>query len=217
MQQMELSSWADFKSLIAAKGLLIQYSQFTNTYDIFGPEAGSFLWHYSMLMDGGNDQTDFETNYKSTANQPLEYRSKDGIPMIASAMFTDALGFWVDGSTGYLQISAGQTSYATTNFSSIYKLNGVDIQWENANAGDYVNFDVGIYSGGDPTNQSTFIQMAQFANQYRLYGSAEKSFILDTVSTIPPTYNGLNVYIRTTYVNTGANNAMLFVNLLGYK
>jgi hypothetical protein len=132
-------------------------------------------------------------------------------------MFTDSLAFWVDGSNGYLSITAGQTAYSITNFSTPYKLNGVDIQWANANAGDYVNFDVGVYSGGDPTNQSTFIQIAQFANQYRLYGSAEKSFILDTVSTIPPAYNGLNVYIRTTYVNNGTNNAMLFVNLLGYK
>jgi hypothetical protein len=208
--------YTTFWSLVSSKTLLPQYSETVDTYYIFAIED-SISWEVTVPKDSGANQIDFETNHKETCNQPLEYRSVDGLPMVASAMFTDALGFWVDGSNGYLQISAGQTAYSVTNFSVPYRLNGVDIQWANANAGDYVNFDVGVYSGGDPTNQSTFIQMAQFANQYRLYGNAEKSFILDTVSTVPPTYNGLNVYIRTTYVNTGANTVMLFVNLLGYK
>jgi hypothetical protein len=216
MITLETTDWFNFKDLVSSKGLLPQYQDLGDRYDLYAPES-PFVWHTIVIKDGGTNQTDFETNYKTSYNQPLEYRSVDGLPMIASAMFTDALSFWVDGSNGYLQIPAGQTAYSTTNFSVPYKLNGVDIQWANANAGDYVNFDVGVYNGGDPTNQSTFIQIAQFANQYRLYGSAEKSFILDTVSTIPPTYNGLNVYIRTTYVNTGLSNVMLFINLLGYK
>lgn len=209
-------TYATFWTLVSSKNLLPQYSATVDSYYIFAIED-SISWEVTVPMDGGADQTDFETNHKSTCNQPLEYRSNDGIVLYGSAMFTDALSFWVDGSNGYLQIPAGQMAYATTNFSAPYKLNGVDIQWANANAGDYINFDVGVYSGGDPTKQSTFIQMGQFANQYRLYSTGEKSFILDTVSTVPPTYNGLNVYIRTTYVNTGSNNAMLFINLLGYK
>jgi hypothetical protein len=205
-----------FWSLVSSKELLPQYIDGGDRYVIFAVES-NVVWETIVQKDGGANQIDFETNHQSSCNAPLEYRSVDGIPEVASAMFTDSLNFWVDGSNGFLQIPAGQTAYSVTSFSTPYKLNGVDIQWANANAGDYVNFDVGVYSGGDPTNQSTFIQIAQFANQYRLYGNAEKSFILNTVSTIPPTYNGLNVYIRTTYVNSGASNAILFINLLGYK
>jgi hypothetical protein len=216
MQAYNAPSWSIFKSFISDRNLSIQWMDLGDNYWLKGFD-GPFELEYMMPKDGGSDQIDFETNFKNAGNQPLEFRSVDGLPMVASAMFTDSLTFWVDGSNGYLQIPAGQTAYSVTNFSVPYKLNGVDIQWANANAGDYVNFDVGVYSGDDPTNQSTFIQMAQFANQYRLYSNAEKSFILNTVSAIPPTYNGLTVYIRTTYVNTGSNNAMLFINLLGYK
>jgi hypothetical protein len=216
MQAYSVPSWNTFKNFISSRNLSIQWLDLGDNYWLKGFD-GPFELEYMMPKGGGSEQTDFENNFKNTGNQPLEFRSVDGLPMMASAMFTDSLNFWVDGSNGYLQILAGQTAYSVTNFSVPYKLNGVDIQWANANAGDFVNFDVGVYSGSDPTNQSTFIQIAQFANQYRLYGSAEKSFILNTVSTVPSTYNGLNVYIRTTYVNTGTNNAMLFINLLGYK
>jgi hypothetical protein len=205
-----------FWALVSSKSLLPQYVDTGDRYIIFAAES-SISWETVVQKDGGTNQVDFEANHQASCNDPLEYRSKDGIPEVASAMFTDALTFWVDGSNGYLQISAGQIAYLTTNFSVPYKLNGVDIQWINANMGDYANLDVGVYSGGDPTNQSTFIQIAQFANEYRIMGNGEKSFILDTVSTVPPTYNGLNVYIRTTYVNTGSNTANFCVNLLGYK
>lgn len=216
MQTMEITSWSDFKALVTAKGLLIQYTQVDNYYSIYAPES-PFLWHISLIQDGGSDQIDFETNYKSTANAPLEYRSVDGLPKYASAMFVDNLSYWVDGTNGNLSISAGQSGYLRTNFSVPFKLNGVDIHWENANFGDCINFEIGMYNNNDTSSENNFISLSQFANQYRIMGTDTKMFQVDTVKTIPPTYNNSNIYIRTTYINVGSNAVNICVNLLGYK
>lgn len=71
MQTMTVNTWADYKTLIANKVLSIQYSEFPDRYDLYAPEAQAFLWAYSIAKNGGADQTDFETNYKPTANAPL--------------------------------------------------------------------------------------------------------------------------------------------------
>src|ERR1035437_5220833 len=70
MQIMELSSWNDFKILVASKGLLIQYTQLAKYYDIFAPESTEFLWHIQLVL-ATPDALDFETNVKPTANAPL--------------------------------------------------------------------------------------------------------------------------------------------------
>jgi len=207
--------YATFWSLVTSKTLLAQYVDATDTYLIFAIED-SISWEVNVLK-GTDDAIDFETNHKSSCNQPLEYRSVDGLPKYASAMFVDNLSYWVDGSNGNLTISANSTGYLKTHFSVPFKLNGVDIHWENANFGDSINFEIGIYSGNDPSNESSFVALGQFANQYKIMGTDTKMFQVDTVKTIPASYNNLDIYIRTTYFNIGNNSVNICVNLLGYK
>jgi len=213
---MEIGDWTNFKNLVASKVLLPQYQDLGDRYDLYAPESGSFMWHTVILKDGGSNETDFETNYKSTYNQSLEYRSTDGLPKVANAMFTDAASYWVDGASGQMTILAGQTGYVKTHLDRNFKLSGVDVHWSGSNAGDYINFEVGVYNG-DSSNEANFIQLAQFANQYKIMGEGTKMFEVSTVKVVPSTYNGLNVYVRTTYVNAGASIATLLVNLLVYK
>lgn len=208
--------YTTFWSLVLSKNLLPQYMDSGSSYLIFAIED-SISWESNMLKDGGQNQIDFETNRMSSCNQPLEYRSVDGLPKYASAMFVNNLDYWVDGSNGILTTASGQTGYIKTNFSDNFQLNGVDIHWVGANLGDYVNFEVGVYSNNDTSSESNFIKIAQFANQYRVLNDGTKTFDVDTVKTVPATYNNLTVYIRTTYVNVGVNSVNLCVNLLGYK
>lgn len=205
-----------FWSLVAAKILLPQYYDGGNVYYLFAVED-SISWETIIQKDGGSDQLDFEQNHQASCNQPLEYRSVDGLPKVASAMFVDNLSYWVDGSNGILVVASNQTGYVRTNFLTNFSLNGVDIHWASANLGDAVNLDVGVYNNNDTSSENNFIQIAQFANQYRVLNEGTKTFTVDTVKTIPPTYNGLTVYIRTTYINVGTNAVSLCVNLLGYK
>jgi hypothetical protein len=213
---MLIDSWDNFKILVSTKALLMQYMERADTYEIFAPEAQTFLWNISLLK-GSSDVIDFETNYKSDCNKPLEYRSVDGLPKVANAMFTDALSYWVDGANGNLTIASGQTGYLKTHFSTSFKLNGVDIHWEGANFEDSITFEVGVYNNNDVSSEDNFIPLAQFAHQYRVLGNGTKTFEVATVKTVPSTYNGLDIYIRTFYVNSGGSAVNLCVNLLGYK
>lgn len=208
--------YSTFWTLVVAKGLLPQYTEDVDGYILFAIE-GNISWESNFRKDGSESQIDFEANRKASCNQPLEFRSTEGLLKIASSMFTDDLSYWVDGSNGILNVTAGETGCVRTNFPVPFKLNGVDMHWTNANIGDYVNFDVGVYNNNDISSETNFIQLSQFANKYRVNNEASKTFTVDTVKTIPSTYNGLTIYIRTTYVNTGSNNSTLLVNILGYK
>jgi len=72
-------NYADLKSLIASKNLGWQYVEFDANYDVFAVDAG--IMYQTMLYKVGfepkncatctADTTDFETNYKSGANEPV--------------------------------------------------------------------------------------------------------------------------------------------------
>ena len=59
--------WNDFKNLVSSKNLSIQYTDLGHRYDIFAMESG-LVWTVSIGKTG-DDCIDFETNYKSYANQ----------------------------------------------------------------------------------------------------------------------------------------------------
>ena len=67
---MPVNSWSDFKVLLSAKSLQIQYSETSAAYELYMAEVGIFLWNMSLPKDNGADVTDFENNYKPTANRP---------------------------------------------------------------------------------------------------------------------------------------------------
>jgi hypothetical protein len=78
-----------------------------------------------------------------------------------------------------------------------------------------LNLEVGIYT--NLTDESTFIQLAQFGNKFRVGGTSSQTFTPNINYPIPPTYEGAEVFVRVTYVNTGVNAASVLVNLLGLK
>jgi len=71
--------YTDLKSIIAAKSLLWQYNEFTETYHVFAVD-GTVTYGTRLYKPGfepvdctscAADTTDFETNYKSGANEPV--------------------------------------------------------------------------------------------------------------------------------------------------
>jgi len=88
MKEMEVSSWSEFKSLLTSKQLLIQYSGNTRGYDLYASEAGVFIWHIWIPKDSGSDISDFETNFKPTANAPMMI---NGVPVTAPNVGETAL------------------------------------------------------------------------------------------------------------------------------
>jgi hypothetical protein len=70
MQTMTVGSWAAYKTLISAKGLSLQYYETDKNFEIFAPEAQTFLWAVS-LVKGTSDGNDFVNNFQSAANAPM--------------------------------------------------------------------------------------------------------------------------------------------------
>jgi hypothetical protein len=68
--------YSQWKSILASNDLNAQYLENPDSYDIFAIEY-HISWETRVLKDGGSNQTDFETNYKPTANQPLGARQTD--------------------------------------------------------------------------------------------------------------------------------------------
>ena len=64
--------WVDFKSRVKTKSLLIQHVERTDCYEIWAVD-GPVIYTHIMDKDdtAGEDQTDFETNYKSISNKPI--------------------------------------------------------------------------------------------------------------------------------------------------
>lgn len=139
---MNIISWTAFKSLVSSKGLLIQYTENTNTYDLYAIESNAFMWYYSLLMDSGSDQIDFETNFKSTANAPLEIKAASGRPLRVSAspQPMNTVEHW----QGYqITVPVGQSSgYVDVSFANSVYVHGGYIVSPDVDFSDYVGVDV---------------------------------------------------------------------------
>jgi hypothetical protein len=106
-------SWADFKALVIAKGLFMQYdtsSHDGNDYYNLWAKDGDDEFVCSIVNDdpANSDQEDFETNYQDTCNKPLSSYSQEGKPnVIASSRpngtetyFTTVGDHWVNQTIG---------------------------------------------------------------------------------------------------------------------
>jgi len=63
-------TWAEFKDVVDSKSLRMQCEESTNWYHLYAFD-GSYGYSYPMVKDDGADQTDFEGNYKSGANEAI--------------------------------------------------------------------------------------------------------------------------------------------------
>jgi hypothetical protein len=63
-------NYAALKSLIIAKALLWQYTETASKYDLFASD-NDVAYQTTIAKNSGADQIDFETNYKSNANQRI--------------------------------------------------------------------------------------------------------------------------------------------------
>jgi len=208
-------NYSDLKSLIEAKNLRLQYSETSSRYSLFAIE-GSISWE-STLIKSTDDATDFENNLKDTANKPLEYRSNDGLIKVASAKFVESLGFYLTGEATQADLTADSSGYIKYHFDDPYTLSGVVAFWKDANFGDYLDFEVGVYTSAD---ESSFISLSSFASQFKIMGTDSVIIDVPTVKTVPSTidigYGTMDVYIRIKATNVGSVDSKVIVNLVGW-
>lgn len=79
---MRLPDWTTFKSVvITGKNLNPQYVDYGDRYEIFTDDNE---WVVTINKTGGSDQTDFENNYKNTANAPTGAPNSGGAGTITA-------------------------------------------------------------------------------------------------------------------------------------
>ncbi len=134
-------SYTAFKTLVSAKQLLPQYVDTGSSYEVFAIES-HICWECIVQKDGGSDQTDFETNYESTCNMPVEIKAGVGRPIRVSAspQPEGTVEHW----QGYqLVLPAGQLSaYVDISFSHTVYIHGGYIISADTDLNDYVQADV---------------------------------------------------------------------------
>jgi len=75
--------WTTFKAELASRKSILQYIELTSEYWVYFLDGG-VMFRSDIAKDAGADQTDFDDNYKATANKPLEFRSLYGKPITAT-------------------------------------------------------------------------------------------------------------------------------------
>ena len=83
-------NYQDFKAQIPLRQCPLQYIQLDYGYDLYLID-GDFI--ISCVVKDDADKTDFETNYKSTANKPLSDFDRSGRNVIRLAMTEKGWGF----------------------------------------------------------------------------------------------------------------------------
>jgi hypothetical protein len=69
MITINITNWTTYKhTVIETKKLGLQYDERSDRYEVYATEAGIFCWTTTITKDGGSEQTDFESNHKSAAN-----------------------------------------------------------------------------------------------------------------------------------------------------
>lgn len=63
-------SWTEFKAFVAARAMAMQFYDAGGQYRVFAFD-GPICYACNVMQDAGSDQTDFEANYKSSANAKI--------------------------------------------------------------------------------------------------------------------------------------------------
>ena len=145
-------TYENLKTLVSSKALLLQYVELADQYQLFAIEGtvqySTIIYKSNTAVEGIDPVTeasrisDFEINYKTTANQPLEIKAGAGRPIRVSAS-PQPLGT-VEHWKGYqIVVPVGQSSgYVDVSFSSPVYVHGGYIVSPDVDFSDYVGVDV---------------------------------------------------------------------------
>jgi len=154
MLTMNINSWADFKTLVNVKTLLMQYSEDEACFNIYAPEDHTFLWTISLLK-GSDDGDDFEDNFKADANKPLEIKAGVGRTerICVSPQPNNTVEHW----NGY-EISCGDSDSSASidiSFGTKIYLRGGEIKSKDVVNGDKFKAEIQMQIDGNWTTIMT--------------------------------------------------------------
>lgn len=206
MQVMEVNTWTEFKTLVATKLLLMQYTELGSKYDVYASE-GLFMWHCSIdkVTPTSSDQTDFETNFKSTANAALENKAAAGRPerVAASPQPNNTTEKW-KGFHVEMDITDSSAIIDITFDTSVYLKGGI-IYSNDCSNGDHIKADIVLKA-----NPAYVIKANILQNVYMLQNTIIP-FMSSECMLMPST-----VMLRVTYTKTDTETKMSVSALADY-
>lgn len=205
IMEIQIMSWADMASIVNSKSLALQYYETKDDYLIWAIDH-TITYTYLIWKLGSEpymsdrrqiaaDRTDFETNYKPTANTPCGVRLQPfAVPDVA---------FSADAATQTITAGQAQTiDFHLTTTKSVY---GVQYYAQNANLGDFVSFQVididNVLGFGANTVLNTFV------TKWFIMSNTLVDVALPLAATIPA-----GLYIRINYTSTGVTDVKIVVN-----
>lgn len=201
MKTLELYSWADFRDLcFARKNLNNQYTETSESYDLYGPDANDLTWHVRILKDGEADE--FESTYKvqcnwAIGNRPYAFATGDFIFAPNSSIETCPAG--------------GEKSVLYQVTQKMYINGGRLVTDGNSVFGDWVEFQI-----VDHDNLLGYGVDTVLANWIPKWIVAWKT----AAETIQTPYAGsppVGMYFRMTYHSVGVADVGFSVNYMIHK
>lgn len=206
---MERLNWTNFKTLCNSRSLRIQYIELDSYYTLRAFDQWFHLGCH-LLKDGGADVIDFETNFKSTANQSLS--DTQGFPLIRTTAFSNTDNMRFRGTGISKTISAGTTDNLDYKLPENRFLNGVQLIVKNHIFADKIKFQV--IDKDNILGFGTNVVLDEFATDWHLAEDTQNQgqFIVPYPALI-----NANLYIRLVYISTGTTDVELACNLFLHK
>lgn len=204
-------SWSDFKSICNSKLLSIQMNERDVVYYLTAYD-GPILYRCDLLKESpaSSEQTDFETNYKSSTNKPVKPKDSLGNEIVKSAVFNDATGFRFRGH------SVSDTVLTNTTKDIDYKLleerhiNGGRLMVDNVGNDDVVTFQV--IDKDNVLGLGTNVILDEFIKDFFIPKSGDAEINLPYPAKILQ-----NLYLRIKYTSTHASGCKVKCNLYLHK
>lgn len=219
-------SYSDFKTLASSKILPIQYLQQEldsgRTYDLFvfdGPMK------YEASISTSGDVSDFETNYKAGANQPLAEFPKDDNGSVRVSTYFPALGMVPTFQGFQFECSGDSTTFYDIELGTAWRIWG-GCAWLSeltaANSGDYI--ECSIIDKNDVLGYFAYYGLTVGVNVLELKKYVKHEYALKfldaphtEVEFVAPGVMGDVIYpglfIRIAYTNTSPSNIRFIARL----
>lgn len=216
--------WTDFKAVVVARSLSVQYFEFSDSYSLFLFD-GALTSDCTLYKDGGADVLDFEANFKPSGNGIV----KNNVVVSTSALPTGAATSALQ-TTGNSSVSSidsktpalGQALVAASTpvvlpASQITTLTPPTTVTANAGTGNYNNAGIGTVGsavplsaeqigGSDGTNLRT-LQLKNAAPNLTTYGLVSRVIPFEpaTFTAIAETIRTANNKSMISVANTGTS------------
>lgn len=161
-------TWAELKALVSplVKNLALQYDESTwdDSYRVFAIEDGTVYYCRILKSDPANeDQTDFETNFRSACNGRVRPTSLDKIPQVNAIPAVDP-GMACFCPCAFGRPTPENPGIDITVSGAYWQMSGLTLDVEGAAAGDYIEMMVG-YMAGD------FVVVSLYGTRYYVRSS----------------------------------------------